>query len=194
MQWSLQSPLPHMWTALRRVPTFRVMPKKVPVSRALFSGLLGFVGIFAANMILHADASLGPLSPSFGALATLLYAAPAARFSRPRNVIVGNSIGAAIGMLCSLGLSDDDVWMNMWLPAAAVALTIALTSLVDAVHPPSGAVALFAALPSFNRSRWYIVAPIMLGDAMLLLVAFLFNNVVRDAFFRFPALKQKATK
>ena len=133
---------------------------------------------------------MSTLSPSFGALATLLYAAPAARFSRPRNVIVGNAIGGAVGMLCSLGLSETDVWMNAWLPAAAVAATIALTSLVDAVHPPSGAVALLAALPTFNRSRWYMLSPILLGDVVLLIVAFLFNNLVADKFYRYPALKE----
>jgi CBS domain-containing membrane protein len=168
-------------------------PKTISWSRSGFSCVLAFVGISAVNLLLHTDRQLlGDLSPSFGALATLLYAAPGARLSRPRNVLGGNLVGACVGMLCSLAVADaSHVWQNMFVPGAAVAVTILVNSLLDCTHPPSGAVALFAALPSFGRSVWYVLTPILLGDVVLLLVAIALNNVVGDPFFRTPVVKRK---
>jgi CBS domain-containing membrane protein len=160
----------------------------------VFSGVLAFIGIACANWILHIDTPhLGMLSTSFGALATLLFAAPMSRYSRPRNVIGGNLTGAIVGYCLSFGINDDDVNApgNVFLPAAAVAFTIAITSFIDCVHPPSGAVALFATLPVFDRSPFYILTPIFLGDSTLLLCAMLFNNVIQDTHFAYPFWKRR---
>jgi hypothetical protein len=191
--WRLQSPLPYLNNAWQQRKTFRFVPKTLPVSRAVFSCVLAFVGISAANLLLHVDrANMGDLSSSFGAVATLLYAAPRARFNRPRNVIGGNLVGGCVGLLCSLAVADaSQVWHNMFVPGAAVGATILINSLLDCTHPPSGAVALFAATPSFNKSAWYMLCPILLGDVVLLIVALLLNNVVKDDFFRTPPLKVK---
>jgi len=194
--WRVKFPIGAWRTSLRELRNYRALPKHWRPSRAVISGGLAFVGITAVNLIVTSNpADLGTISTSFGALATLLYAAPSSRLSRPRNVICGNLVGAAMGMLISLAVNDDNVtntWFTVWLPGAAVALTVAVNALFDVTHPPSGAVALFAALPTFNKSKTYILAPILLGDAVLLLLAMLLNNFVVDEWFEFPFVKRRS--
>jgi CBS domain-containing membrane protein len=194
MNWSLQWPF-HNYRAMGALSkTFRVLPKKWPVSRAFFGGVLAFIGLSIANLVLTAGTPhLGVLSTSFGALATLLFAAPMSRYSRPRNVIGGNLTGAIVGYCFSflLNKAEPHAISNAFLPGAAVGLTIMFTSLIDCVHPPSGAVALFATLPLFDGSPYYILTPILLGDSIILLVALIFNNVVKDTHFAYPFWKRR---
>jgi CBS-domain-containing membrane protein len=194
MNWSLQWPFHNYRAMVAQSKTFRVVPKKWPVSRAFFGGVLAFIGLSIANLILTSGfPHLGLLSTSFGALATLVYAAPMSRYSRPRNVLGGNLTGAIVGYCFSFLINNADplAVSNTFLPGAAVGITIMITSLIDCIHPPSGAVALFATLPTFDHSPYYILAPIMLGDTTILLVALIFNNVVKDNHFAYPFWKRR---
>jgi len=69
---------------------------------------------------------------------------------------------------------------QLWLSQAlAVSLTICVSQICKAVHPPAGATALIAALnPSaFLQGWWYPLLPILWDVTILTLGAYLLNNL-----------------
>ena len=112
---------------------------------------------------------------SFGASAVLLYGAPRAPFSQPRNLVGGHLISAAVGVACFRYLPDVLALQE----AAAVATAIALMMLTRTIHPPGGATALIAVVGSdaVRGLGWGYLFPVMIGALMLLLVALIANNL-----------------
>ena len=119
---------------------------------------------------------------SFGASAVLLYSSIVSDFAQPRSVLGGHIVSAFIGVcvrkMFPVHLVDVD-----WLACAlAVSLAIAAMNLTRTLHPPGGATALIAVLPSEqiqNLGFLYIVIPIASGIACMLLVALIVNNIPR---------------
>jgi len=65
--------------------------------------------------------------------------------------------------------------------AAACAVSSALMTLTNTVHPPGGATALLAAVdPTISALGWIFVPLILLGSALMLGVALLVNNIQRQ--------------
>jgi len=113
---------------------------------------------------------------SFGASAVLLFAAPRAPFSQPRNLVGGHLISAVAGIACYRYLPD-----LLFVPeAAAVATAIALMMLTRTIHPPGGATALIAVIgPEAVRGLgWAYVFPVLVGALLLMLVAIVSNNLL----------------
>lgn len=108
----------------------------------------------------------------FGASAVLVFAAPTAPFSQPRNVIGGHLISALSGM-AAFALFDSSAW---WVLAAANGLAIALMVATKTVHPPAGATSLLPVLNGVTSVSWPF-APVVLGAVILVLVGVLYNNV-----------------
>lgn len=102
------------------------------------------IGVMVAlDRMLRAAWSIDLLMGSYGAAAVVLVCAPHAEFARPRNVVMGHFIGASFGVACRLLLAP-------WSPELALVVSvggaIALQTLLSSVHPPGGAVALFAVM------------------------------------------------
>lgn len=114
---------------------------------------------------------------SFGASAVLLYAAPKAPFSQPRNLIGGHLISALTGVACFKYLPDYLVLQE----SVAVASAIALMMLTRTIHPPGGATALIAVIGSehVHGLGWGYVFMVMLGAFVMLIVALISNNLYR---------------
>lgn len=117
------------------------------------------------------------LIASFGATAVLIYGAPKAPFSKPKNVFFGHLFSALIGVAIgwtffSLGLYDDFKWV-----AAALAVTAAICTMIltDTVHPPGGATALACVMSGFFGLE-FVVRPFMLGICYMMLVAYAANR------------------
>ncbi len=112
---------------------------------------------------------------SFGASAVLLYGAPRAPFSQPRNLIGGHLISAVVGVACYRYLPDVLVVQE----AAAVATAIALMMATRTIHPPGGATALIAVIGSdtVHDLGFAYVFPVLMGALVLLLVAVVSNNL-----------------
>jgi hypothetical protein len=123
---------------------------------------------------------------SFGASAVLLYAAPAAPFSQPRNVIGGHLISALAGVsaykLCTVGLG-----VPLLAPPVSVAVAIMLMQKTNTVHPPAGGTALItaAASPVVQAMGYTVLAPTLLGSSFLVFSACLINNIFRGK-MRYP--------
>ncbi|MCB1722915.1 MAG: HPP family protein [Chromatiaceae bacterium] len=112
---------------------------------------------------------------SFGASAVLLYGAPRAPFSQPRNLIGGHLISALVGVACFKYLPDVAVLKE----AMAVATAIALMVATHTIHPPGGATALIAVIgpPAVHDLGWGYVFPVLTGAVLMLFVALISNNL-----------------
>jgi CBS domain-containing membrane protein len=145
-----------------------------------WSWLGAFVGVYMVATIphwLHIDAPSSLfLLASFSASAVLIYGAPQAELSQPRNLIGGHIISAFIGITVYkyMPLNID------LLSALAVSLSIVAMDYTRTLHPPGGATALIAVVGGdtiHELGYFYVVMPIAVGALVMLFLALIINNL-----------------
>lgn len=143
-------------------------------------GAFAGIGIVALLVELLPDLQLLVIG-SFGASAVLLYGAPRAPFSQPRNLVGGHLISALVGVACVRYLPDVVLLQE----AAAVATAIALMMATGTIHPPGGATALIAVIgpDSVVDMGWGYLFPVLVGALLLMLVAIVSNNLLERGSF-----------
>lgn len=152
-------------------------PPRIRLRQVLAAWLGAFGGIAALVLLVELFPRMQLLViGSFGASAVLLFAAPRAPFSQPRNLVGGHLISAVVGVASYRYLPDV-----LFVPeATAVATAIALMMLTRTIHPPGGATALIAVIgPEAVRGLgWAYVFPVLVGALLLMLVAIVSNNLL----------------
>ena len=156
------------------------IPQRAPLHEVFWSAIGAFLGIFAVYEIghyqqFHIEDTLF-LVGSFGASAILIYGVPKSPYAQPRNLVLGHTLSAIVGVSCALLLSEYPAI------AAALAVSLALTvmHLTNSIHPPGGATALIAVIGSEQIHQmyyWYVFTPIFSGAVIMLVVALLVNNL-----------------
>ena len=138
-----------------------------------------FVGIgliaFVQSYTLTKDENIF-LIGSFGASSVLIYGAIQSPLAQPRNLIGGHLISALIGVTV-YQFVPDIIWLTAPL---AVALSIVAMQITKTLHPPGGATALIAVIGSEKIKAlgyFYVLSPVLTGSLILLVVAFIFNNM-----------------
>lgn len=113
---------------------------------------------------------------SLGASAVLLYSAPLAPLSQPRNVMIGHGLSALVGVGARILIAPASVTAAA---ALAVAVAVGLMAVCGVTHPPGGATALIAVVGGSGvvELGWVFVPNVLLGAAMLVSVALLGNFV-----------------
>lgn len=158
----------------------RFIPSLVPVSHTerLRASLGALVGILLTGLVstlaLGADANLPLLIAPMGASAVLLFAAPSSPLAQPWSILGGNIVASVIGVTSALLIPEPVI-----AAAVAVGLAIAIMLLLGCLHPPSGAVALTAVLGGTSiheAGYWFVLSPVAINSALILVVALLFNN------------------
>jgi CBS-domain-containing membrane protein len=172
------------------------MPRP-PLKETFFSWLGAFCGIatlgwmqmFVWEVMRLTD--ILTIIGSFGAVSVLVYSLSAGPLSQPKNALLGDTIGAAVGVavvkifeLCGLG---HCFWL---MGALAVSLTIVAQERTASVFPPGGATSLIfiirscaAGLPPDHPFAiedvwdWYVLVPGLFGPLILVMVAMLTNNL-----------------
>ena len=133
-------------------------------------GLIGFINSY----YLSPEANIF-LIGSFGASSVLIYGIINSPLAQPRNLIGGHVISAFIGVLIYKLIPG-----NLWLSSAlSVSLSIVAMQITKTLHPPGGATALIANLPSAKIQAlgfMYVISPVFSGVMILLLVAIVCNN------------------
>ncbi|HEX5486747.1 MAG TPA: HPP family protein, partial [Limnobacter sp.] len=122
---------------------------------------------------------------SFGASAVLVYGAPTAEFSQPRNLVGGHVFSALVGVAVYMWLGSE----NMLAGPMAVSLAIVAMHLTRTLHPPGGATALIAIIGGDSihaMGFWYAITPAMLGALIMLLVALVVNNLSSNPLRHYP--------
>lgn len=124
---------------------------------------------------------LGESNPWFiapmGASAVLLFAAPASPLAQPWSIIGGNTVAAIIAVGCQQAFGSTGVVASV---AAAIAIGVMMR--LRCLHPPGGAVALTAVLggPAITKLGFgFVIAPVLLNSAILLMMALFFNAAIR---------------
>jgi CBS-domain-containing membrane protein len=153
--------------------------KRPPYPKLHVVFLAGLGGGLAIASLAMLGAGLGVtlLLGSFGASCVLLFGYPEAPFAQPMNVIGGHVICTAIGLSLLYGCGA-----HSWSLALAVGVSIAAMMATRTVHPPAGSnpVIVFLAQPAWS----FIVFPVLSGAILLVLIALMYNNLVRKE--RYP--------
>ena len=164
-------------------------PPRKPFSKIAWSWLGAFIGIYLVSLLSEYTNS-DPihnmfLVGSFGASAVLIYGAPQAEFSQPRNLVGGHIISAIIGVTVYKYVSLDITL----LASIAVSLSILAMHFTRTLHPPGGATALIAVIGSskvHNTGYFFVLFPIATGAIILLIVAILINNLSSNSKRHYP--------
>ena len=157
-----------------------ISPPRKPLNEIALSCIGAFLGIYLISVI-HQLMNIDTLNHiylvgSFGASAVLIYGAPQAEFSQPRNLIGGHIISAIIGVTLFQYLSFDIAILG----SLAVSLSIVAMHLTRTLHPPGGATALIAVIGTeqiHHLGFMYVISPIFSGAVILLFVALFINNL-----------------
>lgn len=138
----------------------------------LIAGVGGFI-VISLLYLIHAEwkTFLCFIVP-FGASAVLVFAAPAAPFSQPRNVIGGHLISALVGITVMLIFKAE----HWYVLAIANAVAIMLMVVTKTVHPPAGATAFLPILTNITTYTWAIL-PVLVGAIIIVIVGILYNNI-----------------
>jgi CBS domain-containing membrane protein len=135
---------------------------------------LGLSGVFLLSPSVDLDLGLYLVAP-FGASSVLLFAVPNSPLAQPWSAIVGNTLGALIGVATCMVVSDPALRI-----ALAVGLTVIAIILCRAVHPPAGAVAMTAAMSPDavqHLGFWFALAPVATGTAALVVLAMIYARL-----------------
>jgi CBS-domain-containing membrane protein len=161
-------------------------PPAVSLIEIFWSWIGAFLGMAVVALInfnLIGETDLVMVIGSFGASAVLIYGAVKSPLAQPRNLIGGHVISAIIGVAAYKLLSPQ-----LWLASSvSVATAIAVMHATKTLHPPGGATALIAVIGSqkiHNLGYLYVLVPVGLGAAIMLLVALLVNNIPKNR--RYP--------
>lgn len=164
-------------------------PSRKPISKIVWSWLGAFIGIYcvsALNSFLHIDLLNSVfLVGSFGASAVLIYGAPQAEFSQPRNLLGGHVISAFIGITVYKYVPLDISVSG----ALAVSIAIVAMHFTCTLHPPGGATALIGVIGSDNihgLGYLFVFSPIGLGALIMLAVALIVNNLSSNPKRHYP--------
>ncbi len=172
----------------RMKPTGTCPPRK-SVSKIIWSWIGAFLGIFLVSVIGRCLASTGTtnlfLIGSFGASAVLIYGAPMAEFSQPRNLVGGHVFSAIVGVTVFILLGSDSILAA----PTAVSLAIVAMHFTRTLHPPGGATALIAIIGGdkiHSLGYVYVLSPVLIGAILMLLVALLVNNMSSNPKRHYP--------
>lgn len=158
-------------------------------SFVLWSGVGTFIGIYTIALVNvymsidNTDALF--LIGSFGASAVLIFAAPHAEFSQPRNFLGGHVVSALVGISVYKYVNYDLALLS----ALSVALSVLIMHLGRILHPPGGATALVAIVGSEQTHQlgfYFAFTPILLDSLVMLVMALLFNNLSNNTKRHYP--------
>lgn len=140
----------------------------------IIAGLGGLIAIIILQLFsVELDLLLCFIVP-FGASCVLLFAAPAAPFSQPRNVIGGHIISALVGLAIFAIFGRASHWTLGLANGIAIGLMVATKT----VHPPAGATSFLPLLSGISNWSWAFV-PVGIGAVILVIIALIYNNLFK---------------
>lgn len=178
-----------MKTYLSRMKAKEKCPPRKPIKKIVWSWIGAFAGIFLIGIIgeiqIIQDRNMIFLIGSFGASAVLIYGAPLAEFSQPRNLIGGHFISAMVGVSVFMLFGEETILAT----SLAVSLSIAAMHFTRTLHPPGGATALIAIIGGeqvHELQYLYVLTPVLLSSIVMLLVALIVNNMSSNPKRHYP--------
>jgi CBS-domain-containing membrane protein len=150
----------------RYQPRFRFNQIGVTSLAALWAVLLlGLLSLWSGQVLIVA-----PL----GASCVLLFGYPASPLAQPRNIVLGNLLGALVGVALVTTAGQGPLVL-----ALAVGFTILLGQQLRCLHPPAGGMAFLAV---YLKVAWgFLLFPVLFGSLLLVLLAWVFSRCVPGA-------------
>lgn len=188
--WLPQNRVGYLPAPISRFLGYRKDTYKEPP--ALVQWFSAFVGAFIGILLIGAIFKYAPgvvdkdppiIVASLGASAILDYSAIRSPVAQPRNSVLGQGfsaiVGVAIAKLFMLNSNFHDIqWIAGAVACACASLVMCMT---NTVHPPGGATAVIATTQANVISMgWWYVPITILGAVVMLIVALLWNNVLRQ--------------
>jgi CBS domain-containing membrane protein len=152
-------------------------PGGVAPAEQLRSALAGTLGVFLTAWASWQLLGTPPfVVASVGASAVIVFVVPNSPFAQPWSVVGGYLVSAAAGVLAA-------TWVPSlaWATAFAAGLAILGMLALRCLHPPGGAVALFAVLggEAVRALGWqYLLAPVAVNALLLVAAALIINNLL----------------
>lgn len=181
------NPLRAAWLRLKPDPT------GVAAAEQFRSAVGGIIAVFFTAWISWQILGSPPfVIASVGASAVILFVLPHSPFAQPWAVVGGYLVSAAAGVFAAKVVPLPD-----YLPhalALAVGLTILGQLALRCIHPPGGAVALFAVLggDAVHALGWQLLlTPILLNAVLLVAMALLINNFLPGRRYPRPLLDEQ---
>ncbi|MDT8339792.1 MAG: HPP family protein [Sulfurimonas sp.] len=164
-------------------------PVRKPISKILWSTLGAFVSIYLLSLFSQYFSPQDGffLLGSFGASAVLVYGAPDAAFSQPRNLLGGHILSALLSVFL-VKFFGDSLEIEL-LCALSVSLSVLIMHFTLTMHPPGGATALIYIIGSeeIRSIGWfYPITPIAAGALIMLLIALIINNLSSNSKRHYP--------
>lgn len=164
------------------------LPERLSPYEMMISTVLSFAGILILAGLDHArykgtDRDLVLLAGSFGASAVLAYDKIASPLAQPRNIILGHTVSAIVGVCVRKAFGDNDDTFDPeddWLEApVAVCLAILFMNIFNCSHPPGGATALIAVISgaTIRDLGFRYISSMLLSALITVVVATLGNNL-----------------
>ncbi len=142
------------------------------------SAIGGFASILAALWVssLFLDMQgVALIVASMGASAVLLFEVPHGALSQPWQLVGGHFFSVIFGVACAQNIPDPLIAAPL-----AVGGAIGVMYYLRCLHPPGGATALSAVIGGASVQEMgfqYVLTPVMLNVAVMLLIALIWNNL-----------------
>ncbi|GAB7323303.1 hypothetical protein MBLNU13_g05777t1 [Cladosporium sp. NU13] len=188
--WLPHNRVGHLPAPISRFLGYRKDTYKEPP--ALVQWFSAFVGAFIGILLIGAIFKYAPgvvdkhppiIVASLGASAILDYSAIRSPVAQPRNSVFGQGLSAIVGVaIAKLFLLNSNFHDIQWIAGAvACACASLVMCMTNTVHPPGGATAVIATTQANVISMgWWYVPITILGAVVMLVVALLWNNVLRQ--------------
>ena len=145
--------------------------KKILLYPPLIAGLsTALCVILLAYLNIHVTKNLW-LIPSFGASLVLITAAYSSPLAQPKNIFFGHIISSLCGFIVIYFFGVNFISIGL-----AVGLAVTMMMITKTVHPPAGANPIIIILG--NESLSFLLMPISIGAAILVIYSIIFNRFI----------------
>lgn len=140
------------------------------LKKSLIAGLGGLLAIFIISLLGFVLKNPILIAP-FGGSCVILFALPESQLAKPKNLIFGHFISSLVGLIM-LNLFGNSYMVI----SIAVGLAIFIMLLTNTIHPPAGADPILVITTS---ASWkFLFTNIVIGTLLLLIIAFVYNNIM----------------
>ena len=143
-------------------------------ARQLSLSWLGALLSIALMGLLSAWSGMVLLAAPLAASSVLLFGYPASPLAQPRNIVLGNGVGALVSVVAVAALGRGPLVI-----ALAVAFTILLGQQCRCLHPPAGGLAFLGV--ALGAHAGFLLTPVLSGSLLLVLLATGFSRWVKGA-------------
>tara|TARA_B100000482_G_scaffold192385_1_gene180348 strand:+ start:4725 stop:5195 length:471 start_codon:yes stop_codon:yes gene_type:complete len=123
------------------------------------------------------------LIPPFGASMVLVMAVHESPLAHPKNILFGHILSALSGVLILAIFGSSSISLGL-----GVGLAIFLMMITKTVHPPAGANPIIAILGA--KGATFILMPVAVGAAFIVLYAIIYNKLLKRNYFSFEDLRR----